>query len=142
MVKISTFIAGMVLASLFVALFGLFMGSINTYYSVSDYNSSRVETYNKLDNLALEAEAIQNQTLAVKEKSGLLDVLGAFFNEGYRALRVSYNSFDVFRSVAYDATEDVNLGPSGALIRTALVTIVIILLVIGVLISAIVKKDL
>ena len=142
MVKISTFIISLVVSSLFIGVFAIFLAASNQYYTIPNYNISRLETYNKLNLIAVDAQAIQNQTLAISEKSGVLDVIGSYFSDGYKALRITANSFGVFSSMLNTGIDDAQLGASGELIRVAIVVIVLILLFVGVLISAIVKRDL
>lgn len=141
MAKISNFMIGMILSSLVITLLGLFVGSLNTYYAPGDYNQSKIDAYNKLNDLSASTQQIQNQTLTIKEKTGVLDVIGGYFSDGYQALRLTINSYDTFGSMFNQALIDSNLGASGEYIRIALITIVLIIIIIGILISAIVKKD-
>ena len=142
MAKISNFIIGLILSSLVITLLGLFIGSLNTYYAPGDYNATKIEAYNKLNELSANTQQIQNQTLAIKEKTGVLDVIGGYFSDGYQALRLTINSYDTFGSMFNQALIDMRLGASGEYIRIALITIVLIIIIIGVIISAIVKRDL
>jgi hypothetical protein len=142
MAKISNFMIAMILSSLVITLLGLFVGSLNTYYAPGDYNESKLEAYNKLNDLSASTQQIQNQTLTIKEKTGILDVIGGYFSDGYQALRLTFSSYDTFGTMFNQALIDSNLGASGEYIRIALITIVLIIIIIGILISAIVKRDL
>lgn len=141
MAKVSTFIIGLVISSLAVAIIALFMGNVAIFYDL-EYDNTTFDEYNRLDELALEAQSIQNQTLDIKEKSGILDIIGGYFSDGYKALRLTISSYSTFGKMFNAAIGDLQLGAAGELIRVALITVVIIILVIGVLISAILKKDL
>jgi hypothetical protein len=140
-VKISTFIIGMIVASLAVVFFSLFMSSLSSAYTIN-YNNSSLETYNKLDELANHTKAIQESSENLKQNSNLLDVLNGFFNDAYKTLLVTKQSFNTWETLASDGIDSLNLGASGRYLKVAITSIVIILIIIGVLISAIVKKDL
>lgn len=141
MAKITTFIIGTIVMSLFASMIAIFLAQSASIMGIT-YDNTTFNNYNKLQNLSQEAESVKNEVDAIQEQSSLFDVIGAFFNQGYKALKTSIASVDVFFSITDQALEDMNIGVTGSLLRTAIVSIVLVLIIIGVVIAAIVKRDL
>lgn len=142
--KISSFIIGLIVFCMIISILGLFITKVGTEYAPSDYaaNQARLDNYNKLDELTAQTNLIKNGTSEIKEKTGVLDVIGSFFSDAYRTLLITKNSFDIFDEMSSSALQDAKLGQSGALLRTALIAIIIICIFVGVILSALMKKDL
>ncbi len=139
MVKISSFIIALVLVGLVASGFGLFMGEVNSNYGRSDYNSTEFAGFDKLTELTTIANETQDATKLDIEPT-LTDVIGGYFKSAYQALRISGQSVTAFGEITEAAAEKSNI-PHIGLIKGALVTIVLILIFVGVFISAMVKKD-
>jgi len=140
MVKISEFMIGIVLVSLIVAIFGLFMADMSQNYSLS-YDNDSIEVYNKLDDISAHTRAIQDETTGISEKSGVLDIIGSYFSDAYRVLILTKDSFDIFDKMSNRAVDDANLGAAGRYIRIAVSTITLILIFIAVILSSIIKRE-
>jgi len=138
MVKVSNFIIGLVLVSFIVTGVGWFLSDLSTSYDI-EYDESELGAYDKLTELSTHTQEIKNETESMQESEGALDVIGSMFNQGYQALKVTMKSFGVFNDMSDSAISHANLGERGAYIKTFIVTIILILLFIGVIISAIVK---
>jgi hypothetical protein len=139
MVKVSSFMVGTIVVALIITLFNVFLAGLNDAYTTSDYDSSTLDAYNKLDDLNTQSESIKDEVSAIKENPNVLDVIGGFFTSGYKALKLTYTSFDTFDTMLNSAMTDANLGKTGEYIKIAIGTIVIILLFVAVVISAILK---
>ena len=139
MVKLSNFMIGVIVVGLVVALFNVFLGGLNEGYTTSNYDNSTLDAYNKLSAISDQAEDIKDEVSAIKENPNILDVIGGFFTSGYNALKLTFISFDTFDSMLNTAVTDTPLGQSGQYVKIAIATIVIILLFVGVVISAILK---
>jgi len=142
--KISSFIIGLIIFSAIVSIFGIFVANIGTIYAPADYseNNETLAAYSKLNELSSQTEDIKNSTSDIKEKTGVLDVVGSFFTDSYRTLLITKSSFDTFDSMSNTAFTDSGLGESGRILKIALTTIILICIFVGVLLSALVKKDL
>lgn len=142
--KITAFIIALLLFSGIASIIGIFIAHIGTEYSPADYaaNADKLESYNHLNQLSSNVQSIQNSTTEIKEKTGVLDVIGSFFSDAYRTLLITKNSFDVYNDMSDLAFNDASLGESGAILRLMFTSIVIVCIFIGVLLSALVKKDL
>lgn len=135
----TSFIIGMIFVSLVAAGLGVFMSSMNDTYTRSDYNETDLETFDKMKELSNLSEQMRDET-KIKTDSGVLDVIGSYFKSAYQALRTSASSVSLFTSMANDAGEESGIH-NVRIITTALITVVLIALFVGVLISAMVKKD-
>lgn len=135
----TSFIIGMIFVSLVAAGLGVFMSSMNDTYTRSDYNETDLETFDKMKELSNLSEQMRDET-EIQTDSGVLDVIGSYFKSAYQALRTSTSSISLFTSMANDAGEESGI-QNVRIITTALITVVLIALFVGVLISAMVKKD-
>ena len=139
MPKISSFIIGLVLIGLVASAFGLFMGEMNTHYARTDYNSSEFTAFDKLSELTDIVNETQQET-SMEVDPTLTDIIGGYFKSAYQAMRVSVSSVSTFTDLTGTAVNKTGI-PHAGLIQGSLVTIVLIIIFIGILISAIVKKD-
>lgn len=140
MARISELIVGLILVSVIVIGFILFMADLNNTYGVpSTFDNETLQSYNKLNEIAAFSMEIKNQTEDVQQKSGALDVLGDFFSAGFKVLRLTGKSVDTVSTVIDEGTQDVELGAFGVTLKSALIAITIIILFLGILVSALVK---
>jgi len=139
--KISGFLVGLGLMSLIAGIFVLNLASFTSEYDVT-YDNSSLETYNKLQTLSEDAEKIRNETSSISSQDlSFTDIIGGYFTSGYNAMMVSVKGIDTFGSVFEAGVSDANLGDSSVYLRAYLFYALIIVIFIGVIISAIVKKD-
>lgn len=142
--KITSFVIALLLFSGIASIIGIFIAHIGTEYAPTDYteNQDKLESYNKLNQLSANVKSIQDSTTEIKEKTGILDVIGGFFSDAYRTLLITKNSFDVYNDMSDMAFNDASLGESGSILRLMFTSIIIVCIFVGVLLSALVKKDL
>lgn len=139
MAKISEFIIGMIFVSFFVAIFGLFIAEMNTNYGTgAGYDNESIATYNKLTELSNLSEEIKEKS-DIQEEEGLLDIIGGYFSSGYKALKLTAKSFDIFGDMSEQALEDSGMGIVGQYFKMAISAALIIIIFLGILISAILK---
>lgn len=141
--KITGFIIGLILFSGIASIIGIFISHIGTEYNPTDFieNQDKLESYNKLNELSANVQTIQASTTEIKEKTGVLDVIGGLFSDAYRTLLITKNSFDVYNDMSDMAFNDASLGESGTILRLMFTSIIIVCVFIGVLLSAVIKKD-
>lgn len=140
MVKITDFMIALIFVSFIMGVFGVYMGEMNSNYDIS-YDNSSLAVYNQLDEMADLTEELEEGS-EIEEKTGVLDIIGGYFTDAYNILKLTKTSFNTFDDMSNDAIEQANIGKAGGLLRTAVSATVLILIVIGVIISAIVKRDL
>jgi hypothetical protein len=139
MAKISGLLIGVVLFSLVIGVLINFMADVNNNYNI-EYDNTSLQVYNKLNNVSTKAEEIRNAS-DITEDPDITDVVGGYFASAYTAAKTTADSYETFEEMGNDAIDDANLGKSGDLFRTAFSTILLIIIFLGVLISAIIKKD-
>jgi len=138
--RISSFIIGLVLVGLFVVVIMNFMAELNQDYAVTDsYDESRLEVYDRFAELGNQTEDISASVEDIKESSGVLDVIGSYFNSGYQAFKVTLSSFGTFKTIAEASFDELNLGALGTTFKVAIFTIVLIAIFVGVFLAAILK---
>lgn len=139
--RVSTFLIALIWISFFATVFASFLSNVSTNYAIDDSNID-LETYNKLEELNTQTKDLQNTTTNFKTQSGITDIIGDYFTNGYKAIKASLSSLDIFSNMITGAVtqEGVNV-PALRSLETAIIATVTIFLIIGVLLSAILKKD-
>lgn len=140
MVKVSDFMIGIIFFGFIIGVLGLFMAELNSNYGIT-YDNSSLEVYNQLDEMSVLAEDIE-QGSDIKEKTGTLDIIGGYFTDAYNVMRMTKQSFNIFDKMSNRAIDDANIGKAGEYLRVAVSATVLIFIVLGVIISAIVQRDL
>jgi len=134
------FIIGMVLISFSAGFIGIFMSSLSNSYNV-EIDGVNLSKYDNLNELHKQADDLKDKTVKVEQPTGVLDVIGGFFYNAYKVLVTVPQSFGLFVDMANQATADSNLGASGVLMRNTLITIMLILVFMGVILSILLKTD-
>lgn len=135
--KITGFIIALVLVGLFTAIYGLTIAEFNNNYDIDNSNIN-LTAYNQLNSLSEKAEEVQEKT-NIEEKSGVLDIIGSYIGGAYDALYITAESFNIFNKMSEQAFIDADLGAGGTYLKTALYTIVIVLIFVGVFLAALMK---
>jgi hypothetical protein len=138
--KISEFMIGIIIASGCVAIFGLLIYQLGSRYSGITYDNSTIGSYNALSQMTPIVEEVKNAT-DISEKPNIFDIVGNFFSQGYRALRITKKSYDAFGSMTDQAVKDSGLAEAGAVFRTMVTLIVILIIFLVIILKAIIKSD-
>lgn len=139
MAKISGLLIGLVLVSGFMSIIAISMAEFSNKYNIA-YDNSSLAVYNQLDDISTTTEELRNETQGIQERSGTQDILGSFFSDAYDGVKLTGKGYDFYDKLAQNAAEDANLGPSSDIIRRALSTIVLIIIIVGIFISALIKS--
>lgn len=131
---LSGFVIGVVLVIMFAGFFVVFAGDVQDKLNLT--GNITLDKYNKTKEIIQLSEEIKNSSTSIKQQTGILDVIGGFFSNGYTALKISIKSFDIFDDMMDDASQDVE---GFAFYKQMFMVIIIIALFLGVLIAAIVK---
>jgi len=140
MVKISSLLIGLVLVSAIMGLFGI---SLNNSASTFDteFDNTSINTMNQLNELSADGDRLKEDLDEIKQPSGILDILGSIFSAGYGVLKSLFNSITFSTVFVNEGINNLNLGESSNIIIKLILTVLTILIVIGVVLSAILKKD-
>lgn len=137
MVKISEFMIAIVFISVFMLFIGTYMSEMNANYGVN-YDNTSLEAYNQLSTMQTLSKNLEEKS-DIKEKTTSLDIIGGYVTGAFNVLKLTKTSFNAFDAMANQAITDAKLGAAGEYLRIAISTAALILIVIGVLISAIMK---
>ena len=132
-VSLTGFIVSLLLVSLFATVFAGFVSELEVNYGVA--SNVTFEHYNKTSELTSQVNTIRANT-TIEQDQGLLDVIGGYFRGGYAALKLTFNSYDTFDSLMSRSETDY---PILNIFTNFFALIVLVLLVVGVLISVLVK---
>lgn len=137
MARVSSFMIMMLLFGILIA--GIFIPLLDygdQQYGIDDYNSSTLNDYNKIEELQNQTQELKDKTLELQSRSGVLDVLGGFFEAGYDAIKIAFSSFGTFLGLSNSFFQDIPIYNSslfyGGLITIALIIIVFIIIRIAV----------
>lgn len=139
--KATTFLIALVLGSLFIGVFNFFILDYANNYGV-EYDNATLAEYNKMIELSNQSKEIKEDSEALQEKTNPVDILGDYFSGAYQALKTTAKGINTFDDMVNQGLDDANLGPITDLLKATLITIMIILVFIGIIIAAAVKRDL
>lgn len=136
--KITTFITALILISVVATTFTLATVDLADKYDVT-YDNETLEVFEDNDDLLALSADLENKTNSLETESGIFDVVGNYVGAAIDTLKLSMKSFGTFEKMTGKATEKVGL-PGYFL--PALLSIMLVLIIIGVIASAMVKRDL
>jgi len=139
MYKITSFTFAAIFISVVAALMILFYGGLAAEHNVDDYDNETLESYNKLQNLTKNSEDIKDEVGQIKEKEGILDIIGGFFSSSYQALKTATLSVGVVDTMIDEAAEDSGLGQAGQILRTGIIAAIVIAIFVGVVVRLLLK---
>ena len=147
--KMSTFIVGLLLVSMFAGVFGLVMSVSRDTLSPGSYSNKNFDSINKLDNLTSEIRDVKEKSEDLSSSGSTYDLVGGFFSDAYAALKLSLKSLNTFDAIAQETVAQIPVGEGESedssillLISKSISVIVIVLIVVGVILSAAIKRDL
>ena len=137
--KISDILIGLVLVSLFITVISAYMAEISNNYGV-DFDNSTLGEYDKLSTINEKVDTIKGAT-DIAEKSGTLDVIGGYFSDAYNILILTKDSFSYTMDMINHGLTQIGLGGVAGYFLMAIGAIVGIIIFIGVIVSALIGKD-
>ena len=124
----------------FMVVFSLFLTEVSVNYGV-EYDNTTFNTFNKIDEMRILTDQVKLETDITVDRT-FTDILGGFFSGGYKALKLTGSSFDLFKTMSDESIDNSNMGAAGGYLKIVIGSVVLILIFIGVFIAAIVKRDL
>jgi len=135
--RATSLIFGIIIASLVMSSFGLLMADLGDSYSVT-YNSSYISLYDKLNDTQTQAYDLHEKINSSQQDTGDFDVLGGLVQKAVESLKLTYRSLTSGIEMVGTAQQDLDLPAN---FNTAFATILLVFIVLGVIISAMIKKD-
>lgn len=143
MARISTYIIGIMVVGFIVTTFMLFMSSMQAQDPQLVYNASEYTAFSgKLNETRILTEELKNKTMELQQSTGLADILGGFFSAGYSVLKTSLKSVDTGISLSTESIRRANLGDTGSSLQSLIIGSLLVVIFIGIIISALVKVEL
>jgi hypothetical protein len=133
--RISGFIIGIICIAMIATALATFSASIQTQYEITGTNT--IASYADTSAIINQTEAIKDSTI-ITPTTGVLDIIGGFFTSGYAALQITGQSFGLFEGLMSQAVGDI---PSLGIFQPFIIAIILVGLFVGVMISALLKKD-
>ena len=134
--SITGFLIAILLISMMAGVFGVFISSLEEEYSFSSELSGEFNAFNKSSQITQNIEELEAKT-KIKPQTGIVDIIGGFFSSGYSALQITFNSFGLFTDITESASNTDIMGLS--YFKVYLINIVLIGLIVGVIISVLLK---
>lgn len=137
--KMSNILIGLVLVSLFVAVLASYMAEISSNYGIN-FDNRTLSSYNKLETINSKIEEVKGAT-DIEQKSGTLDIIGGYFSDAYDILILTKDSFGYTYDISEQGFSQIGLGAVAGYFLMAIGAIVGIIIFIGVIVSALIGKD-
>jgi len=143
--KLTSFMVSVLLVGMFVGLFALFLTGMKDGYGEKEgMTKADLALFNKLDNISATTAEISDATDQDVDDN-VFDVIGNYFKAGWTSLKLSKQTIDVVTAqdgIINSALNQSELGDGGQLIGNTMITIVIILIIIGVIVTVLLKWQL
>ncbi len=136
--RATSLIFGVIIASLIMGSFGLILSNLSTEYGVT-YDESYINLYDKLNDTETQAYQLQAKINDSQQDTTVFDVIGGFLNKAVESLKLTYTTLGSGVEMVGAAQKDLNLPVS---FNTAFATMLIIFIILGVIISAMIKVHL
>jgi hypothetical protein len=139
--KLSAFIMAIIVAVLFMGGFALVMSDMNTKNPLPasyNYSATTMQSFDKmkeLENISSDIKDRMNQS--TKDRS-LTDVVGNLVLDGLDTMKLATKSFDVFQSIAASGFEYLHLP---GIFSAAFMTILIVAIFLGIVVAAIIGRE-
>jgi len=144
--KMTTFIIGLLLVSMFAGIFGVIMFTSREALNPDLFQNKSLNSFDKFNQLNQTISEVKTKSEDLSSAGSVFDLVGSFFSDAYAALKLAFKSVDVFRAVAQDTVDAIPItdGNNGIiqLLYNYIILIMIVLVVIGIMISAVVKWSL
>ena len=139
--KISNLIIGVTIASLMIGLFMLGLNNSASKNPDMDFDNETLSRYNSMETMLNQSKTIRDNESAMGRRGSLNDILGDWFEQGYNTLRAAKTSYETVEDLSENASQDLNLGSPGVLLKTAIGIIIVVIVVLGIIISTLVKRE-
>lgn len=137
-ISLTGFVVSLLLIAMFTTVFVVFSTQIGVQYGVTGENS--LAKYNKTTAIMVNLAQVQNAT-NIGSSTNFIDIIGAFFSSGYAAMKTALNSLGIFEEMVTDSTGDMLFMKGAYNFGGYLAALILALLILGVIIAILVKKD-
>lgn len=139
--KATNFLIAILLVTLIVGVFVSFLARGSQEYN-TNFDEDDYEVYQNLEQVNNITQQMQNSTENIGTRTGVTDILGGFFSDAYQSLKLVGASTTTVGSMASTGTEELNLGSNTGLFRSVFIALIIIVVVLGIILAAVIKRSL
>ena len=136
--KITSLLFGLVFSALFFSSIAIFMADLSNNYNVA-YDNSTFDLYTRLNDTQAQAFEISASINESATEQGIVDILGGLVTKGVDSLKLTYKSLTTSTVMVTKGISDIGLPDQ---FSSAIVTAMFIFVIIGVIISVLVKVPL
>lgn len=150
--KISSFMIAIVLVSLVITGLTMFMSESQDKYGMSSGEEEIDKLLSNMTGISNEmysiSKNIKENSTKITDNEGVIDKIGWYFRSGYAVLTTASTSYETFYKTTELASDKIASGLGSEtnsffeVLRISLIVIVLIAIFIGVILSAVVKRDL
>ena len=137
--KLTTLAIAVVVVGMVLGVYNLFIIDGSDEYDV-DHTSIDFEKYDKIQQVWDDQREVESKALNITSQTGSFDFLGDIFNKGYQALKLLYASTEFAYDITSDAASDTTFGSATRYVFISL-QVILGLLVVGVILSVVLKRD-
>lgn len=119
----------------------LFIGDLSNNYNIN-YDNSSSTSFDKIKELSSYSQNISNQTQSLNQNPTISDVLGGYFVQGYNVVRTTFASISIGSAIISDSITNLNLGTYQTIFVPYLTLMLVFAVIIGIIVSAIVRWNL
>ena len=131
-------IFGVIMMSLIVSGFGIVISDLISEYDVA-YDESSIEVYNKMNDTISLTEDIEAKVNDQTTNTGVVDLVGQFIGRTVDSLKLTVSALVSAKAMTDQAADDVGMPVN---FKLGLSAMLVIFLFLGVIVSAMIKKDL
>lgn len=139
--KLTNYLIGFIVMTSVILLISVSLQN-TTDYGVSP-NITTLSKYNQsYQDLNLEVNKLKNKTMNSEGSWSIVDILGSIFHSGIIALKGVSSSVKVSSGLISNVGSDLNLGDGSSILISTIITILVILVFIGIILSVILNRRL
>jgi len=138
--KISTLMISLVFVGLIMAIFGLWISEASQKLDMT-YDNQSIGVYNQINQVTELTQKLNNETTRIKQPEGILDIIGGYFTSAYQVLLLSKESVDTTIGVIEVGSDQAIPGEVGMLIKSALIAILLISVIVGIIVTVLLKWE-
>jgi len=132
--KISSLMVALILTGIIIISIVNVISNLNSNYS-TNINETSLEEFNNIQSITNLTEQTKTEVEGISDNPNFVDKLSSFFNSGIIALKTTFSSFKLINNMINSGMDKIGLG----IYATAIKSLFLILVIIGVAISAIIK---
>lgn len=136
--KLTSFLIAIIIVGLFIISFSNMLGETHAEYNVT-YGNNTLNNINKINDIYNVSKDIEKRHSEDETDPSWFDIIGNLLADGLDSIKLTFKGYGLMIGIGNDAVEQFGL-PSA--FKIALYSILVILVIIGIFISAKIGRDL